>query len=275
MLKENLGFIGAGSMAEAILNGILSRKMVSPEQIYMINRKNNERLDFFHKNYGINTTRDYFEVVSNCKILVIAVKPQDIESLLFTLKDLTTPEHIIITVAAGISTTFVEQQLGKNVQVVRVMPNTSCQVKESATAIVEGRYVKPSSMDTVFKIFSSVGKVAQVNEDMLDAVTGLSGSGPAYVYLLMEAMIEAGIKAGLSEDLSKDLAIQTVFGAAKMVLETGESPKRLRRKVTSPGGTTMAGVKTLEAMGFSTSIIKAVNSAAKRSHEMMLENTAK
>lgn len=275
MLKHKLGFIGAGSIAEAILKGILSHKLTKSQNIYMINRQNDERLHHFQKNYGIKITRDYKDIVSRCNILVIAVKPDDVEDLLETIKQLVTKDHIIITVAAGITTSFVEMRLRKNVQVVRAMPNTSCQVKESATAIASGKFVKSGSMELVRNIFSSVGKVAKVEEDMLNAVTGLSGSGPAYVYLLMEAMIEAGIQAGLSENLSKDLAIQTVFGAAKMALETGESPNRLRKKVTSPGGTTMVGIKTLEAMGFSTSIIRAVDNAAKRSQEMMLEHPVK
>lgn len=275
MSTHKLGFIGAGSMAEAILKGILSRQLILPKNIYVINRKNDERLSYFENSYGINTTRNYGDIASKCDMLVIAVKPHDIDDLLDTLREFVTADHILITVVAGITTKFVETQLGKKVQVVRVMPNTSCQVKESATAIASGNYVNKNSMKLVCDIFSSVGKVTRVEEDMLNAVTGLSGSGPAYVYLLMEAMIEAGIQAGLSEPLSKELAIQTVFGAAKMALETGESPNRLRKKVTSPGGTTMAGVKTLEAMGFSSSIIKAVDNAAKRSKEMMLEHNAK
>lgn len=151
------------------------------------------------------------------------------------------------------------------------MPNTSCKVKESATAMAFGRYARKAAWDFAEEIFSSIGKVSMVEEGMLDAVTGLSGSGPAYVYLMMEAMIEAGMKAGLPYEISQDLAIQTVLGAAKMVLETKESPKHLREKVTTPEGTTMAGIKVLENAGFTDTIIEAVESATRRSQEMMIE----
>ncbi len=177
--------------------------------------------------------------------------------------------HVIITLAAGITTEFVENSLGKKIQVIRAMPNTSCKVKESATAIALGRYAKKEAWDFAKGIFTSIGKVSMVEETMMDAVTGLSGSGPAYVYLLMEAMIEAGVKAGLPRSLSEELTIQTVFGAAKMILNTGESPERLREKVTTPGGTTMAGIKVLEKANFTDAFIEAVESATGRSQEMM------
>jgi len=275
MLEHKLGFIGAGSIAEAILKGILSHKLFEPENIYVINRKNDERLEYLREKYGINTMRDYEYMVSRCDILVIAVKPKDVRSLLDSLGAKVTEDHIIITVAAGITTAFIEERLPKKVQVVRAMPNTSCQVKESATAISPGKFVRQASLKLVSDIFSSVGMVAEVGEDKLDAVTGLSGSGPAYVYFLMEAMIEGGIQSGLSEKLSRELTVQTVLGAAKMIMETGESPGVLRRRVSTPGGTTMAGIEILEAMNFSQSIIRAVDNASQRSREMMLENQAK
>ena len=189
------------------------------------------------------------------------------------LRKYITIDNVIITLAAGITKDFVQQNLGKKIQVLRAMPNTSCKVKESATAMAFGRYTGKAARDFAEEIFSSIGKVSIVDEDMLDAVTGLSGSGPAYVYYFMEAMIQAGMKAGLPYELSENLTIQTVFGAAKMVIETKGSPKTLRENVTTPGGTTMAAIKVLEQAGFTDAIVEAVKSATKRSHEMMMEHS--
>lgn len=272
-MEGRLGIIGAGSMAEALLKGMLSCKLFSSGDVFVINRKNDERLNFFRENYSVNTTRDYKELLNECRTIIIAVKPKDMGELLSHIREYVTRNHIIISVAAGIETGFIENRLGKGVQVVRAMPNTSCQVKESATAIALGRYTGDEAIKAAEEIFSSVGKVVIVEEQALDAVTGLSGSGPAYVYLMLEALTEAGIKAGLVREISEQLAIQTVFGAAKMALESGEAPVHLRRKVTSPGGTTMAGINTLQQMGFTASIMEAVRNAAERSRQMMMENS--
>lgn len=271
-MEARLGIIGAGAMAEALLSGILSCSLLDPKNVYVINRKNNDRLNFLKESYGVNITRDHATVFSRCDKIIIAVKPKDMSELLTNIREYVTENHIIISVAAGISTSFIEDRLGKKVRVVRAMPNTSCQVKASATAIAKGAYADENSIKIAREIFSSVGKVVEVLEEALDAVTGLSGSGPAYVYLMLEAMTEAGISAGLGREISEQLAIQTVFGAAKMALESGEAPVHLRRKVTSPGGTTMAGIKTLQQMGFTASIVEAVRNAAERSRQMLMEN---
>ncbi|TYP57379.1 pyrroline-5-carboxylate reductase [Thermosediminibacter litoriperuensis] len=268
-MQNRLGFFGAGSMAEALLKGILSASVLAPEDIFVINRKNDDRLKFFEKTYGVNTTRDYGRLVGECGTLVIAVKPGDVKGIMLKIRDFLTQQHTIISVAAGITTSRIEEFAGKRIRVIRAMPNTSCQVKESATAIAAGRHAGRDDLEKAFRIFSSVGQVIKVDEKWLDAVTALSGSGPAYVYLMMEALTEAGMKEGLPREISYELAVQTVFGAAKMVKETGEHPVCLRKKVTSPGGTTMAGIETLERMGFTNCIIQAVNSAARRSREMM------
>lgn len=272
-MQRKLGIIGAGSIAQALLKGILGCNLFPPQNIYVINRENDDRLKFFRENFKVNTTRNYEELARNCSTIIIAVKPKDMGELLSNIREYIDENHIIISVAAGISTLFIEQRLAKHVQVVRAMPNTSCEVKESATAIARGKYAGAAAIKIAQEIFSSVGKVVMVKEQALDAVTGLSGSGPAYVYLMLEAMTEAGINAGLEKEISEKLAIQTVFGAAKMALESGEAPWHLRKKVTSPGGTTMAAIKTLQEMGFTSSIIEAVKNAAERSRQMMMENS--
>ncbi|MGI6486369.1 MAG: pyrroline-5-carboxylate reductase [Tepidanaerobacteraceae bacterium] len=271
-MGKNLGIIGAGSLAEAFLKGILEHKTFLPENIYVINRSDDHRLNFFKENYFVNITRSYKEIAAMCDVLVIAVKPKDIIDLMAVLGKFLNENHIIISVVAGITTKIIEDTVSKNIRVIRAMPNTSCQIKESATAVACGTYADSECIKIAESILLSIGKVIRVDEGCLDAVTGLSGSGPAYVYLMMEAMTEAGIMAGLDRGISEKLAAQTVFGAAKMVLETGEGPEYLRQKVTSPGGTTVAGLNVLEKEGFTKSIIEAVNSAARRSRQIMLEN---
>jgi len=271
MSREAIGFFGAGNMAEAILDGIIAEGVVRPEDIYVTNRSNDEKLQLFKQKYGINITRDYSEITSNCKYLLISVKPKDVAGLLAALKDLITAGHVIISVAAGITTEYIERSMGKDVPVIRVMPNTSCRVKEGATGIAFGKYAGEVVADFAKRIFASIGKVVAVKEDMLDAVTGLSGSGPAYVYLMMEAMIQAGMKQGLSRELSEELTYQTVYGAAKMVRCTRESPDRLIRQIATPGGTTMAGLQALERANIAGAFMEAVERATQRSREMTRE----
>lgn len=271
-MTGKIGIIGAGSIAESLISGLISGELYPPREICVINRKNDERLHYIRETYGVHTTRSYKEIFAYSDVIIIAVKPHDVLGLLMTIRDYVCEDHIIISVAAGINTSFIENNIGKKVQVVRVMPNTSCQVKESATAISPGRFADQRALTIVQKIFSTVGKVFIVEEEALDGVTALSGSGPAYVYLMMEALMEAGVNSGLDRRLSEQLAIQTVFGAAKMALETGEDVRYLRKKVTSPGGTTMAAVETLKKMGFARSIVEAAKNAAQRSREMLAEN---
>lgn len=271
-MTGKLGIIGAGALAESLIKGLTSGDIYPPREIYVINRKDDDRLRCMRETYGVYTTRSYKEIMAYCKVILIAVKPHDMLGLLKTIRDYVDEEHVIISVAAGINTSFIENSIGKKVQVVRVMPNTSCQVKESATAIAPGRFAGQKALEVTQKIFSAVGRVFVVEEASLDGVTGLSGSGPAYVYLMMEALMEAGVNSGLDRELSEQLAIQTVFGAAKMALETGENVKHLRRKVTSPGGTTMAAVETLKKMGFTASIVEAAKNAAQRSRELLDES---
>nr|WP_244269714.1 pyrroline-5-carboxylate reductase [Caldanaerovirga acetigignens] len=267
-----VGFFGAGSMAEALLKGLLGAGVFRAEDIIVINKQNDQRLEYIRKTYDVKVTRDYSEIAGECSILMLLVKPKDVGEVMERIKSHLNERHLIISVAAGITTSFIESFYSKELKVIRAMPNISCQVKESATAIAAGRYAGGRDLKKASEIFSSVGKVYFVDEKWLDAVTALSGSGPAYVYLMMEALTEAGVRAGLPEKVSYELAVQTVFGAAKMVVETGEEPLTLRKKVTSPGGTTMAGIETLEKMGFVNAIVQAVKSAARRSVEMRKES---
>ncbi|MDI3534035.1 MAG: pyrroline-5-carboxylate reductase [Thermosediminibacterales bacterium] len=273
MLKNKIiGFIGAGSMAEAIIGGLLTSEKIKPENIIITNRNNVERLHKLNEKWGIDITRDKFEVIEKSNVVILAVKPQDIKGLLEEIGQYIKSSQVVVSVAAGISTSFIESFLTEKAAVVRSMPNTSCMIKESATALCGGKWADREHIDIAKQIFSAVGRVVTVNEEDMDAVTGLSGSGPAYVYLMIEALIDAGVQAGLNKDVSKELAIQTVLGAAKMAAESGEEPVVLRNKVTSPGGTTMAGLSVLNKLGFKDSLVKAVAAAKKRSKELGNEN---
>jgi len=271
MNRKAIGFFGAGSMAQAILDGILAERAVPPENIYVTNRSNDERLRLLKEKYGLHITRDYSEIASNCRYLLISVKPKDVAALLAALKKLVTPEHVIVSVAAGITTDYIESCLGIEVPVIRVMPNTSCRVRESATGIAFGRFTASEEEEYVKRIFAAIGQVVTVEEELMDAVTGLAGSGPAYIYLVMEALIQAGTAQGLPRELSEELTYQIVYGAAKMAFSTREAPKELIRQIATPGGTTMAGLQALESANIAGAFMDAVQSAARRSREMTQE----
>lgn len=263
-MRVKLGFIGCGNIAEAIIKGLLCAG-VNPEDIIATNKERAERLEYVKDRYGINTTRSRDEVVDRSDVLILAVKPKDVND---ALKGIAIGEKCLISVAAGITTAYIEALLGGTAKVIRAMPNTSSMVGQSVTAICKGKFANDEDLKIAFDIFSSIGEVMVVNENDFDAVTGLSGSGPAYVYYMMEALIDAGVKNGLDEEVARGLARQTIFGAAVMLKETGEDPSKLRQRVTSPGGTTMAGIKALESGGFKETICYAVDEASRRSKEM-------
>lgn len=267
-----VGFIGAGAMAESLISGIINAGFCRPEQIWVTNRSNAERLKQVKEKWGVNAVASKAELMANSDIVVVAVKPKDMAAALQEMRPHVRTENgeyqLVISVAAGIPIATVERALPDGVPVVRAMPNTSCKVLESATAIARGTHARDHHAEQARQLFACVGKVVEVDENLLDAVTGLSGSGPAYVYLLAEALIEAGLKLGLPQDVTLTLASQTLYGAAKMLKETGESPSALRRQVTSPNGTTMAALKALEEAGFTSALVTAVQKATARAREL-------
>ncbi|MGB9868081.1 MAG: pyrroline-5-carboxylate reductase [Bacillota bacterium] len=269
---KSVGFIGAGAMAESLISGIIGAGFCKPEQIWVTNRSNAERLKQLRQKWGVNTVPGKAELLRNSHVVVVAVKPKDVAVALQEMRPYVRqnggPDQLIISVAAGIPIASLERALPSGTPVIRAMPNTSCKVLESATAIARGAHAQDHHMEQAKQLFSCVGKVVEVEENLLDAVTGLSGSGPAYVYLLAEALIEAGLKLGLPQDVTLTLASQTLYGAAKMLRETGESPSTLRKQVTSPNGTTMAALKALEEAGFTSALINAVQKATARAREL-------
>lgn len=268
LAAKEVGFLGAGAIAEALIRGMLEAKVVTPEQILVSNRANGERLQELSQRYGVRAAAGRQEVVAQSDVLILACKPKDVAELLDEVGAGCRPQQILLSLAAGISTAFIAERVTPGVQVLRAMPNTSCQVGESATALCQGATVKPESLDLVRTILASVGQVHQVPEGQMDAVTGLSGSGPAYIYLVTEAMVQAGQELGLSPEVARALAVQTIKGAAQMLAETGAEPRLLREQVTSPNGTTAAGLEVLVQAGFSQALVRAIARATERSREL-------
>lgn len=267
-ISEPLGFLGAGNMAEALIRGLIQSQTLPATRIIAADRER-QRLDFLKKKYKIKTASSNIDLISRAKTIVLAVKPQNVEELAGELKGSFQKEHLIISLAAGISTYVLRQVFGEAPRIIRVMPNTPALVGYGASVLFLGKNCKKSDISLAKKLFEAVGMVKTIhNENLMDTVTGLSGSGPAYVFLFMEAMTEAGIQGGLDEQTARNLSVQTVLGAAQLAKETGKAPKELRRQVSSPGGTTIEGVKALEEGLFPQSIQKAVSAATARSKRL-------
>ncbi|MBI4620742.1 MAG: pyrroline-5-carboxylate reductase [Desulfobacterales bacterium] len=264
---KKIGFIGSGNMAEAIIKGVIRAGVVSPKNI-LSSDVSEDRRRLFSDSFNIITTSSNLELVFQAEIIVLAIKPQGIGFVLKEIVQAVDISKLVISIAAGVTLKHIEDSLKANSRVVRVMPNTPALVGEGVTAISPGAKAAKEDLDIARNIFDAVGKTVVVEERYMDAVTGLSGSGPAYVFLIIDALIDAGVKVGLDRDTAKTLAVQTVFGSAKMVIETGETPAKLRDRVTSPGGTTIAGLHVMEAGRLRAVIIDAVEAATNRSKEL-------
>lgn len=265
--EKRVVFIGCGNMGSALISGILESGLISKDKVSVTDIRP-KRLEYIREKEGVFTTEDNREAVEKSDVIVLAVKPQVIGRVLSEIKDVVTGDKVIISIAAGITTRFIEKALGKEVSVVRVMPNTPALVKTGASGLSPGKYAGEQEEAIAEQMMRRVGIVVKVPEEMLDAVTALSGSGPAYIFYIIESLIEAGMEMGLSEDDVRKLVGQTVLGAVRMVMDTGESPQVLRARVTSPGGTTEAALKYLEEKGFQKILITAVKEAAIRSKEL-------
>jgi pyrroline-5-carboxylate reductase len=267
MLKERIGFIGGGKMAEALAKGIINASLSSVDKI-IASDVDKKRCQILEKDTGIKTTQENKKITSESDIIILAVKPNIIGSILKELRNDITPRHLVVSIAAGIPLDFIESALNKGCRVVRVMPNTPCLVGETAAGYALGKNATRDDGKLVGEILNAVGKSYLLEEKHLDAVTGLSGSGPAFVYTVIEALSDGGVKMGLPRDISTKLAAQTVLGSAKMVLETGMHPGELRDFVTSPGGTTIAGLHALEKGSIRNALIDAVETATKKSKRL-------
>ncbi len=264
--SKKIGFIGGGNMAEALIKGLHAGGVPAGE--ITVAEPVAERRDFLTEVYGVVTATDNRVVAQGCDIIVLAIKPQVAPHVLAGLAPNLTPGQRLISIMAGVKTTAIEAAVPDGVRVVRVMPNTPALVLEGATAIAPGASADSDDVHLARRIFELVGKTYQVEEKLMDAVTGLSGSGPAYVLSFIEALADAGVKNGLPRDVAAGLAAQTVFGTARLLLDTREHPAVLRDKVTSPGGTTIAGLHVLEREGFGGTVMNAVDTATARSKEL-------
>lgn len=267
MIKDKIGFIGAGNMGEALVKGVLKAKLLTPQDVYASDIRE-ERLQKLRNDCGITTFKDNKELALKVRIIVLAIKPQNMEEVLGEIAPVINKEHLIISIAAGINTSFISQHLKDKASIIRVMPNTPALIQEGASALTAGKEVTQSDLESAQRIFDSVGKTVIVDEPLMDAVTGLSGSGPAYFFLFIEVLTDAGVKMGLPRSVALQLSTQTCLGAAKMVFETGEQPATLRDMVTSPGGTTLSGLKAMEAGGLRKTLMAAVEAATQRSKEL-------
>lgn len=265
---QKIAVIGAGNIGRALIGGLVNGHEFNPSQLWATRRNPwalDELADAFR---GIHTTKDNAEAVRQATVVVLAVKPQNVREVLEEIQEAVREDTLLISVLAGITTTALQERLGLEVPVVRTMPNTPALVDEGATAIAGGRFASEEHVLLAKHMFEAVGTVEVVPEYLMDAVTGLSGSGPAYVYMFIEALTDAGVKQGIPRATAFRLAAQTVFGAAKLVRETGKHPAILRDEVTTPGGTAIAAVAELESHGMRTMLINAVATATRRSKEL-------
>lgn len=261
-----IGFIGAGNMAEAMIRGLRAAG-VAGEQILVTTRSRFDRLDHLRAEWGVVPLRDKGELVASAPTLILAMKPQDLKEAMAEIGPVITGRHLVITVLAGVRCATVEGYLN-GAPVVRAMPNLPMAVQASTTALAYGRTAAPEHRAAARALFDLVGHTVEVSEDLMDAVTALSGSGPAYVYLLMEALIDVALQVGFSLEVARDMAVQTIYGTGKLVKETGADPALLRHRVTSPGGTTAVGLAVLEERGFRAAVIDAVLRATERAREL-------
>jgi pyrroline-5-carboxylate reductase len=268
LTEKTIAFIGAGSMAEAMISGLVNSNKVPHDQIIVTNRSNQNRLNELELKYGITALKREELDFSKVDIFILAMKPKDVEIALNSLKDSINSKQLILSVLAGITTSFIEGNLHAEQQVIRVMPNTSSMIGESATALSPGEHTSNDNLKIAKDLLRSIGEVFVIEEDKMDIFTGLAGSGPAYFYYLMEHMEQEGIKTGLDTETTRQIIAQTIVGAAKMIQEQDESPTVLREKVTSPNGTTAAGLEALDSHGGGNAISQAVKQAANRSKEI-------
>jgi pyrroline-5-carboxylate reductase len=265
--ERRVAFLGAGKMGEALVSGLIRSGGRSSDEI-MVTGRREERVRELSDRHGIAASLSNEEATAWAKTLVLTVKPQDMEALLDQVGESVTPEHLVISFAAGIRTAFIEHRLQARVPVVRVMSNVPVLVDEAMSVISPGGYAEDKHLAVAAELLGSVGRVITLSEVHQDAVTATSGSGPAYFALLAEAMIDACILLGLSRDVATELIVQTMLGSAKMLRDTGKHPVEIREMVTSPGGTTIAAIRHLEQAGVRAAFLNAIDAARQRSAEL-------
>ena len=264
---KRLGFVGCGNMGEAMVKVLVEADVVSSGALMASDTRSDRLADLDHR-YGVRVAKDNVELARECDVVVLAVKPQIMASVLKEIASTLSRRQLVISVAAGVATARIRAEVGKDIRLIRVMPNTPALVLEGATAIAKAGGLEAGDLEIAQEIFGAVGKVVVLDEELMDAVTGLSGSGPAYVAVVIESLADGGVKMGLDRATAMTLATQTVLGAAKLLLETGLHPGSLKDMVSSPGGTSITGIAALEEGGIRTTFITAVERATQRSREL-------
>lgn len=265
---KKIAVIGAGSMSEALISGIVSSRLHKGTDITITNRGNVERLIELQNRYGVNYSFDLEKLISEADVIILAMKPKDVREATEQLKNYITKETLLISVLAGVNMDSLQRLIGLEVPIARAMPNTSAAVGKSATGIAFNSFVEEGQKTFVLKMFETVGFVTFVHEEQLDAITGLSGSGPAYIYYLVEAMEKGAVKIGLNREIANKLIVQTILGAAEMIASSSKSALELRKNVTSPGGTTEAGINILEQYDVQNAFISCMEEATAQSKRM-------
>jgi pyrroline-5-carboxylate reductase len=264
---KRVGFVGGGNMGEALIRGLLGSHRVPAEHIAATDVRG-ERTEQLARQFGITAHADNVRLVREADVVILAVKPQIMSAVVAEIAPAVTGKHLLISIAAGVATSTIRTALGKDARIIRVMPNTPALVLRGAAAIARGKGLAPDDLATAEEIFGAVGRAVVLEEDLMDAVTGLSGSGPAYVAIVIEALADGGVRVGLDRATALTLATQTVLGAAQLLADTGMHPALLKDMVSSPGGTTIAGITALEEGGLRTTLIQAVERATQRSREL-------
>lgn len=267
-VNKKIAFIGAGSLAESIVSGIIQAGVVAKEDIFVTNKSNQERLRNMETRYQVQCMTNKEEIVTDAKIIILAIKPKDAKDSIASIKDYLDEKQLIISVIAGLSTDKIMELIGIPLPVIRVMPNTSALIGYSSSAIASGKYAREQHVQIADELFKTVGITKIVEEKDMHTVTAISGSGPAFLYYFVEAMEKAAIESGLDKQIAADLIAQTVIGAGKMLQQSGETPAILRENITSSGGTTEAGLKDLDKHDFQQIIISCIRAAQNRSIEL-------
>lgn len=264
---QTIAFLGAGNMAEALIRGLLQNGKVPPQRLVATARRA-ERIQELGTKYGVRALNDNLKACREADVVMLCVKPQAMDKLLVEIAPAIDASRLVVSVAAGVPIAAIERTLGAGARIIRTMPNTPALVGQGACALARGEHATEDDVMVASAIFDAVGISTVVEEALLDAVTGLSGSGPAYVFLVIEALSDAGVKVGLPRYTALRLAAQTVLGSAQLLLQTQGHPGQLKDQVTSPGGTAIAGLHTLEAGGLRTTLINAVEAATRRAREL-------
>lgn len=267
-INKTIAFIGAGSMAEALIAGFITKKLVAPKQIIVTNHSNQERLIELERTYGVRTSSDKREVTERADLIVLAMKPAQVSEAIEAIRPYTTAKQIFISVIAGVATHKITESLGHEAPVIRTMPNTSAKVGASATGMSAGTFATEAELTLATALFEAVGTVTVVAEEKLDAVTAIAGSGPAYIYYFVEAVERVAEQIGLTKQEGKELFVQTLFGAAKRLQTTEKTAEQLYREVMSPGGTTEAGLNILNEQQFQETIISCIKRAEERAKQL-------